>query len=98
FKPATASTPVHRLISSVEQRIYMSTNQTEVDGLTTKPIDIDWQIADDDLPISGGGDKLPLKSLTSSTREYLINSNPHNQLENNKHNLNRFQQKKTNDI
>ncbi|CAF3394742.1 unnamed protein product [Rotaria sp. Silwood1] len=98
FKPATASTPVHRLIASVDQRIYMSTNQTDVDGLTTKPIDIDWQIADDDLPISSGGDKLPLKSLTSSTREYLINSNPHNQLQNNKHNLNRFQQKKTNDI
>jgi hypothetical protein len=28
FKPATASTPVHRLISSVDQRVYMTTNQT----------------------------------------------------------------------
>jgi hypothetical protein len=28
FKPATASTPVHRLISSVDQRLYMSTNPT----------------------------------------------------------------------
>jgi len=28
FKPATASTPVHRLISSVDHRTYMTTNQT----------------------------------------------------------------------
>jgi len=28
FKPATASTPVHRLISSADQRIYTSTNPT----------------------------------------------------------------------
>ncbi|CAF4369109.1 unnamed protein product, partial [Adineta steineri] len=27
FKPATASTPVHRLVSSVDHRTYMSTNQ-----------------------------------------------------------------------
>ncbi|CAF3919812.1 unnamed protein product [Rotaria sp. Silwood2] len=98
FKPATASTPVHRLISSVDQNIYMSINQTDGVTRTTKPIDIDWQIADDDIPISGGGDNLPLKSLTSSTREFLINSNTNNQLQYNKHNINLFQQKKTNDI
>lgn len=28
FRPATASTPVHRLIASVDQRVYMATNQT----------------------------------------------------------------------
>jgi hypothetical protein len=90
FKPATASTPVHRLISSVEQRIYTSTN-SDVDTRLTKPLDIDWQVAnDDDIPISGSGDNHPLKSVTSSTLEFMINSN-------NQH-LNRFQTKKTNDI
>jgi hypothetical protein len=28
FNPATASTPVHRLISSADHRTYMATNQT----------------------------------------------------------------------
>jgi hypothetical protein len=90
FKPATASTPVHRLMPSVDQRIY------GIDTRLTKPTDIDWQIADDDddMPITGGGDNLPLKSLTLSTREFLINSN-NNHIQST---LNRFQQKPTTDI
>jgi hypothetical protein len=99
FKPATASTPVHRLISSVDQRIYTSTGSIlDVDPRLTKPIDIDWQIVDDDLPISGGGDNHPLKSLVTSTREFLINSNNHNPIQSNIPHLNRFQTTKTNDI
>ncbi|CAF0902470.1 unnamed protein product [Rotaria sordida] len=99
FKPATASTPVHRLISSVDQHIYVSTNQIDDGIYTAKPINIDWQIVDDDdIPVSGDRDNIPLKTLTSSTRDFHINSNTNNQLENNKHYLNRYQQMKINDI
>jgi len=34
FKPATASTPVHRLISSADHRTYMATNQTGWNSFT----------------------------------------------------------------
>jgi hypothetical protein len=86
FKPATSSTPVHRLIPTVDQRIYTSTNPTgSIDARLIKPVDIDWQIADDDISISGGNDNL-LKTLVSSTREFMINSTNHH--------VNRFPLKK----
>ena len=73
FKPATASTPVQRLISSTEQAIPTfhlqaglafsgeRTGRGDLGFRPTKTIDIDWQVADDDLPG---------KPLKSSTREW----------------------------
>ena len=40
--------------------------------------DLDWQIAADDIPISGNGDNQRIKSVLSSTREFLLNSNTNN--------------------
>ncbi|CAF4178972.1 unnamed protein product [Rotaria socialis] len=98
FKPATASTPVHRLVSSVDQNIYKSTIHTDIESRTTKSIGIDWQVVDDDITLSGSDDNIPVKLLTSSTREFIINSNTNNHTQNNKHNFNRLQHKKFNDI
>ncbi|CAF0858388.1 unnamed protein product [Adineta steineri] len=92
FRPATASTPVHRLISSTDENIYMSRNQTDIDARKTKPLDIDWQIANDDIPITGGGDNHLLKTLASLKRDFKINSQT-----NNKQPINRLHQKKIDD-
>ncbi|UJR20732.1 hypothetical protein I4U23_023851 [Adineta vaga] len=81
FNPATASTPVHRLISSVDSHMYHSTNQTDIDIRKTKPLDIDWQIADDDIPITGGGGGSTnhlIKSLTASKRNLKTNNSYRN--------------------
>lgn len=63
----------------------------------TKPIDIDWQVADDDIPISGGGDNLALKSLTSSARNYITNLNNNNRRHHDKHYVSRYDNKKLDD-
>ncbi|UJR28875.1 hypothetical protein I4U23_010097 [Adineta vaga] len=100
FKPATASTPVHpRLISSVEHQTYMSTDQigndTRKRSATTKPMDINWQLADNDLPITGNNDNLRSKSLrSSSSREFLsnLNNNNHHQNQSSSFYLTRYEQ------
>ena len=48
---------------------------------TTKPsktLEIDWQRTDDDVPITGNGDHGRIKSVLSSTREFLLNNNANN--------------------
>ncbi len=40
----------------------------------TKTLEIDWQQADADLPITGNGDHGRIKSVLSSTREFLLNN------------------------
>ncbi|CAF3748329.1 unnamed protein product [Adineta steineri] len=95
FKPATASTPVHRLVSSVDHRTYMSTNQPGINNYkrtTTKSDDINWQIPDNDIPISGSGDNPRLKSALSSTREFLSNMNTNNQNQSSSFYLTRYEQ------
>jgi hypothetical protein len=65
----------------------------DYDARLTKPVDIDWQIADDDdIPISGGVDDNNnlLIALASSTREFMINST----VQSNNHHVNRFSSKK----
>ncbi len=98
FKPATASTPVHRLISSVDHRTYMTTNQIGTDTRTKSP-DLNWQIPDDENPISGGGDNHRIKSVLSSTREFLLNTNSNHQNPSTSFYLTRYEQprKKTSD-
>jgi uncharacterized OB-fold protein len=89
FKPATASTPVHRLISSVDHRTYMATNQT---SLRRSP-DKNWQIVtDNDIPISGSADNHRIKSALSSTREFLLNTNTNNQNTSSSFYLTRYEQ------
>jgi hypothetical protein len=68
FKPGTASTPVHRLISSVDHKTYMKISP-----------DTNWKIKDNDIPISGSDDNIRIKSVLSSTREFLLNPNTNNQ-------------------
>ncbi|CAF3544250.1 unnamed protein product [Rotaria sordida] len=98
FEPATASTPVHRLISSVDHQTYMTTNQTDFDTRkmigTTKSPNIDWQIVDDDMPISGNDDNLRIKSVLSSTREFLVNTNTNNQNQSSSFYLTRYEQQR----
>ena len=63
FKPATASTPVRRLISSLDQpashaggwtlnRILVLTRffRSEMNNDRSKPLDVNWHIADESLP------------------------------------------------
>ncbi|CAF3497184.1 unnamed protein product [Rotaria sp. Silwood1] len=97
FEPATASTPVHRLISSVDHQTYMATNHTDFDTrktTTTRSPNIDWQIVDDDIPISGNGDNLRIKSVLSSTREFLVNTNTNNQNQSSSFYLTRYEQQR----
>ncbi|CAF2554581.1 unnamed protein product [Rotaria sp. Silwood2] len=100
FEPATASTPVHRLISSVDHQTYMATNQIDFDTrkmtTTTESPTIDWQIVDDDIPISGNSDNLRIKSVLSSTREFLVNTNPNNQNQSSSFYLTRYEQQRKN--
>jgi hypothetical protein len=79
FKPATASTPVHRLISSVDHQTYMKIDPINSKRSTIKSPDTNWKIEDNDIPISGNGDNIRIKSVLSSTREFLLNTNTNNQ-------------------
>ncbi|CAF2168879.1 unnamed protein product [Rotaria magnacalcarata] len=85
FEPATASTPLHRHISSVDHQTYMAINQIDFDSrkrTSTKSPNMDWQLVEDDIPISGSGDNLRIKSTLSSTREFTLNTNNINQNQN----------------
>ncbi|CAF0793299.1 unnamed protein product [Adineta ricciae] len=77
---ATTSTPVHRLISSVDSHNYLPRNPTDIDTRKTKPFNIDWQMADDDLPITGGGDNRVIKSLIAPKRELKTTTRQSNRL------------------
>jgi len=76
FKPATASTPVHRLISAVDHRTYMTTDVNEVD----------------DVPISGSGDNIRTKTVLSTTREFRVNPTANNQNQSASFYLTRYEQ------
>lgn len=45
-------------------------SRLDLDFRPTKTIDIDWQVVDDDLPITGSGENLPGKPLKSSARAW----------------------------
>ena len=72
----------------------------DIDICKTKPMNIDWQIVDDDIPITGSGDNRPAKSVRPSTNEFSRSlNNKKNQMQKNKHYINSFQQQKIlNDI
>ncbi|CAF1231475.1 unnamed protein product [Adineta ricciae] len=102
FKPATASTPVHRLISSVDHETYMSTDHLGNDTRqrTAKSTDINWQLANNDVPLAGNSENLRSKSLrASSSREFLSNLNHNNNHQSTSFYLTRYEQshKKSND-
>ena len=95
FKPGTASTPVHRLISSVDQRIYMGNPPDDRrESRTGKSLNVDWQLVEDDIPISGSGDNLPPKMSLTSTREFLLNVNTNSEKPMSSFYLSRFEQQK----
>jgi hypothetical protein len=57
-----------------------------------KSPDRNWQIPDDDNPISGSGDNHRIKSVLSSTREFLLNTNSNHQNPSTSFYLTRYEQ------
>ena len=57
-----------------------------------KASDMDWKIPDNDVPISGNGDNGRIKSVLSSTREFLLNNNTNNSNQSSSFYLTRYEQ------
>lgn len=58
----------------------------------TRSPNTDWQLVDDDVPISGSGDNLRMKSVLSSTREFTLNADSNNQNQSSSFYLTRYEQ------
>lgn len=72
--------------------LYLAGDRSEF--RTGKSLNVDWQVVDDDVPISGSGDALPLKANLTTTREFLLNNNTNSEKPLSSFYLTRYEQQK----
>lgn len=61
---------------------------------TTKSLDIDWQIVDDDVSVNGNGDHQRRKPTLSSTREFVLSKNANHQSQSSSFYVTRYEQQR----
>jgi hypothetical protein len=61
-------------VNNVEHVFDIGIDNDTDEHKSTKPVDLDWHMVEDDLPISGSHGNVPSRPSLTSNREFLVNN------------------------